>query len=107
MHILNLGWHNLLMIFSFCACITGLSLLIDTKSDKVNDLQESEQILFRMTFSYWMVYCVCFGLQKLGLPENEIVLMSINITAALSYFLTFACVLCLPLHRFSVKQVEQ
>jgi hypothetical protein len=45
MQILNLGWHNLLMIFSFGACITGLFLLIDTKSDKVNELEESEQIL--------------------------------------------------------------
>ena len=107
MQILNLGWHNLLMIFSFGACITGLLLLIDTKSDKLNELEESEQILIRMTFSYWMLYCVCVGLQKIGLPEGEIVLMSVNITAALSYFLTFACVLCLPLHRLSVKQVEQ
>ena len=107
MQILNLGWHNLLMIFSFGACITGLLLLIDTKSDKVNELEESEQILFRMTFTYWTVYCVCAGLQKIGLPEGEIVLMSVNIAAALSYFLTFACVLCLPLHRFSVRQVEQ
>lgn len=107
MQILSLGWHNLLMIFSFTACVTGLLLLIDTKSDKVNELEESEQILFRMTFTYWMVYCLCTALQKLGLPEGEIVFTSINITAALSYFLTFACVLCLPLHRLSVKQVEQ
>ncbi len=106
MQILNLGWHNLLIISSFCACIAGLLLLINTGSNEVNGL-EDEQILFRMTFTYWMVYCVCVGLQKIGLPEGEIVLMSVNITAALSYFLTFACVLCLPLHRFSVRQVEQ
>ncbi len=106
MQILNLGWHNLLIISSFCACITGLLLLIDTGSSEISKL-EDEQILFRMTFAYWMVYCVCFGLQKIGLPEDEIALMSVNITAALSYFLTFACVLCLPLHRFSVTQVEQ
>ena len=107
MQILNLGWHNLLMIFSFGACIIGLLLLIDTKSDKANELEESEQILFRMTFAYWMVYCICAGMQKVGLPDWEVMVMSVKITAALSYFLTFACILCLPLHRLSVKQVQE
>lgn len=107
MQMLNLGWHELLTIASFFACIAGLLLLIDTKQEQVNELEESEQILFRMTFAYWMVYCICAGMQKVGLPDWEVMVMSVKITAALSYFLTFACILCLPLHRLSVKQVQE
>lgn len=107
MQMLNLGLHNFLLVLSFFACIVGLLLLADTKQDQVNELEESEQILFRMSFAYWLVYCVCVGMVKIGLPDWEIMVMSVKITAALSYFLTFACVLCLPLHRLSVKQVEE
>jgi len=41
---------------------------------KWNELEETEQILFRMSFAYWMVYCVAFGIQKmlrLGNPAVE------------------------------------
>lgn len=107
MQTLNLGWHELLTIASFFACIIGLLLLVDTKQDQVSELEESEQILFRMSFAYWMVYCISVGMQKIGLPDWEVMVMSVKITAALSYFLTFACVLCLPLHRLSVKQVQE
>lgn len=105
MQTLNIIWHDLVVILSFAACIAGLFLLADTKY-QVNELEETEQILFRMSFAYWMVYCVAFGIQKLALPDWEIMLLSLKLTAALSYFLTFSCIVCLPLHRFSVRQVE-
>lgn len=108
MQMLNLGWHDYLVMISFAACITGLWLLSDSKQTQADELEETEQILFRMSFAYWMSYCVAVGLQKIALPEDwEIVLLSLRITAALSYFLTFACVVCLPLHRFAVRQVEE
>ncbi len=105
MQTLNIIWHDLVVILSFAACIAGLFLLADNKH-QVNELEETEQILFRMSFAYWMVYCVAFGIQKLALPDWEIMLLSLKLTAALSYFLTFSCIVCLPLHRFSVRQVE-
>ena len=106
MQMLNLGWHDYLVLLSFAACVTGLFLLSDGKKTQADDLEETEETLFRMTFAYWMVYCVAFGIQKIALPDWEILLLNLKITAALSYFLTFACVLCLPLHRFAVRQVE-
>jgi hypothetical protein len=33
--------------------------------------------------------------------------MTLKITTALSYFLTFSCILSLPLHRFAVHHVEE
>jgi hypothetical protein len=107
MQMLNLIWHDLLVFLSFAACIAGLFLLSDTDQTEVNELEETEQILFRMSFAYWMVYCVAFGIQKITLPDWEIVLLSLKLTAALSYFLTFSCIVCLPLHRFAVRQVEE
>lgn len=106
MQTLNLSWHDLIVFVSFAASIAGLFLLSDPTQSEVNELEETEQILFRMSFAYWMVYCVAFGIQKLALPDWEVLLLSLKLTAAFSYFLTFSCIVCLPLHRFSVRQVE-
>ena len=106
MQMLNLGWHDYLLLISFAACIAGLWLLFDSKQTEADDLEDTELTLFRMSFSYWMVYCAAFGIQKIVVPDWDIVLLNLRLTAALSYFLTFACILCLPLHRFAVRQVE-
>lgn len=101
------NWHTSILFLSFAACIAGLLLLLDTNNSQVDELEETEQILFRMTFTYWLVYCAAVGIQKIVLPDWEILLLSLKITSALSYFLTFACILCLPLHRLAVRQVEE
>ncbi|MEH2067689.1 MAG: hypothetical protein V7K47_05875 [Nostoc sp.] len=106
MHSLNIFSQEFVVAVSFVACILGLALLWDSKQQK-NDLEETEQILFRMSFSYWLVYCIAFGIEKIILPEWEFVLMTLRITTALSYFLTFSCVLSLPLHKFAVHRVEE
>jgi hypothetical protein len=106
MQILNLGWHDYLVLISFAACIAGLLLLYNGKQTQVDDLEETEHSLFSMSFSYWMVYCVAASIQKLCLPEWDIVLLSLKLTAAFSYFLTFSCVLSLPLTRLAVRHVE-
>lgn len=105
MHSLNLICHEFVVAVSFVASIAGLFLLWDNKSNQ-NDLEESEIILFRMCFSYWLVYCLAFGIEKIILPEWESVLLSLRLTTALSYFLTFSCILSLPLHKFAVHRVE-
>ncbi|WP_138497215.1 hypothetical protein [Nostoc sp. PA-18-2419] len=106
MHSLNIFSHEFVVAVSFVACILGLALLWDTKQQK-NNLEETEQILFRMSFSYWLVYCIAFGVEKIVLPEWESVLMTLRITTALSYFLTFSCIVSLPLHKFAVHRVEE
>lgn len=106
MNLLNLLRHEFLVAISFVACIFGLMLLRDSKSQK-DDIEETELILFRMSFTYWLVYCVAFGIDKIALPEWETIQMSLKITIALSYFLTFSCILSLPLHRFAVRQIEE
>lgn len=99
-------WHDSILFLSFIACIAGLFLL-SSNGSQADDLEETEQILFKMSFAYWMVYCAAFAIQNLPLPAWEILVLSVKLTGALSYFLTFACILCLPLHRFAVKQVEE
>ncbi|BAZ49724.1 hypothetical protein NIES4103_23360 [Nostoc sp. NIES-4103] len=106
MHSVNLLCHEVVVAVSFVACIVGLVLLWDTKKPK-NNIEETEEILFRMSFSYWLVYCVAFGIEKIVLPDWETVLITLKITTALSYFLTFSCILSLPLHKFAVHQVEE
>ena len=92
-------------MLSFVACVAGLGLLWD-KEQFETEMQETEKILFRMSFSYWLVYCVAFGIEKTVLPLGEAVLMSLRMTTALSYFLTFSCVICLPLHKFAMRRIQ-
>ncbi|BAY88734.1 MULTISPECIES: hypothetical protein [unclassified Tolypothrix] len=106
MHSVNIFCHEFVVAVSFVACIVGLFLLGDGKQQK-DEMEETEQILLRMSFSYWLVYCIAFGVEKVMVPSWEPMLMTLKITTALSYFLTFSCILSLPLHRFAVHQVEE
>jgi hypothetical protein len=106
MHGINLLCHEFVVAVSFVACIIGLVLLWDQNQPK-DDIEETEQILFRMSFSYWLVYCIAFGIEKMALPNWEPLIMSLKITTALSYFLTFSCILSLPLHKFAVHRIEE
>lgn len=105
MHQINFICHDFFVMLSFFACIAGLVLLWD-KDQLETEMQQTEKILFRMSFSYWLVYCVAFGIEKAVLPSGEAVLMSLRMTTALSYFLTFSCVLCLPLHKFAMRRIH-
>ncbi len=102
----NLFGHEFAVMISSIACILGICLLWDNEPPK-DDLEETEQILLRMSFSYWLVYCAAFGIEKIVLPEWEAITVTLKITTALSYFLTFSCILSLPLHKFAIHQVQE
>ena len=70
--------HNFAVTVSFIACIVGLILLRD-RNHQEDDLEITENILRRMSFSYWLVYCFAFATQKIISPELEIVLISLKI----------------------------
>ncbi|HEY9848607.1 MAG TPA: hypothetical protein V6D28_04050 [Leptolyngbyaceae cyanobacterium] len=103
----NLLWHDYLVVISFIGSIAGILLLNTGKQTQANQLTETEQMLMLLSFTCWTVYCFAVGTQKLFLPKCEIFLTNLQITAAIAYFLTFCCILSLPLHRFSVGQVEK
>ncbi|MDY6900387.1 MAG: hypothetical protein SWZ49_20270 [Cyanobacteriota bacterium] len=105
MHQINFTCHNFFVMLSFFACITGLIMLLDKKQLET-EMQQTEKILFRMSFSYWLVYCIAFGMEKIFLPFPEAVVMSLRMTTALSYFLTFSCIICLPLHKFAMRRIQ-
>ena len=103
----ELNWHDYLVMVSFVASIAGLVLLGDNRnSQPTDDRTLSEEILIKMSFTYWTVYCISvFGL-KLHLPEDTWLLLSLKLTAVLSYLLTASSILSLPLQRMAVRQVE-
>ncbi|MEO1373138.1 MAG: hypothetical protein AAFW70_02195 [Cyanobacteria bacterium J06635_10] len=105
MHSVNFICHEFFVMLSFVACIAGLVILWDKNQIK-NEIQQTEKILFRMSFSYWLVYCIAFGIEKIFLPSGEVLLMSLRMTTALSYFLTFSCIMCLPLHKFAMRRIQ-
>jgi len=53
-------------------------------TSQVDELEENKSCW--MSFAYWMVYCVAFGIQKMASPDWEILLLSLKLTAILSYF---------------------
>lgn len=101
----NLFCHEFVVAISFVACIVGLLLLRDKQGQ--DEAEATEKVLLRMSFTYWLVYCIAFGIQKIVLPTWEGLIMTLKITTALSYFLTFSCILSLPLHKFAVHEVEE
>jgi hypothetical protein len=102
----HLSWHDYLMTFSFFAAIGGIGLLFNGSQASESDWEITDRVLMLMTFTYWLVYCVAAGSQRFILPEWEMLLWSVKLTGVLSYLLTAACVLSLPLHRVSVRQPE-
>lgn len=103
----NLDWQDYIILLSFVASIAGLFLLVKTGETPSTEREAADRVLQLMTFAYWLVYCLAVGIQKLTLPDWEILLLSLKFTAILSYFLTFTCVLGLPLHHIAVSQKVQ
>ena len=103
----ELNWRDYLVMVSFVASIAGLVLLSDNRnSQPTDDRTLSEEILIKMSFTYWTVYCISvFGL-KLHLPEDSWLLLSLKLTTVLSYLLTASSILSLPLQRMAVRRVE-
>jgi hypothetical protein len=103
----ELNWHDYLVMVSFVASIAGLVLLGDNRnSQPTDDRTLSEEILIKMSFTYWTVYCISvFGL-KLHLPEDSWLLLSLKLTTVLSYLLTASSILSLPLQRMAVRRVQ-
>ena len=94
------------MVFSFIASIAGIALLLTDKSMQDDPSDATDYMLLLMTFTYWLVFCAAFAAEKWILPEWETLLMSVRLTGVISYLLTAACILSLPLHRVSVRQPE-
>jgi hypothetical protein len=103
----ELNWHDYLVTVSFVASIAGLVLLGDNRnSQPTDDRTLSEEILIKMSFTYWTVYCISvFGL-KLHLPEDSWLVVSLKLTTVLSYLLTASSILSLPLQRMAVRRVQ-
>ncbi|MEA5571521.1 hypothetical protein [Calothrix sp. UHCC 0171] len=102
----NVFCHEIFVAISAIACMAGLALLWSRKPSD-DETEATESILLKMSFSYWLVYCVAFGVQKLIVPDWENVTGTLRLTTTLSYLLTFSCIVCLPLHKFAVHEIEE
>jgi threonine/homoserine efflux transporter RhtA len=98
--------HGFAVATSAIACVFGIWLLWGEKQGK-GEYSETEATLLRMSFSYWLVYCVAFGIEHQVLTDWEALKTTLRITTALSYLLTFSCILSLPLHKFAVHPGEE
>lgn len=107
----ELNWHDYLVMVSCVASIAGLVLLGEptaTGSPKPADEKAlSEEILIKMSFTYSIVYSISALGLNFPLPEDSIVLLSLKFSTVLSYLLTAASILSVPLQRMAVRQVEE
>lgn len=103
---LELNWHDYLVMVSFAASVAGLVLVRDRKSKPADDRTLSEEMLIEMSFTYWIVYCISVAGLKFHLPEDSWLLLSLKLSTVLSYLLTASSILSLPLQRMAVRQVE-
>ncbi len=103
----ELNWHDYLVMVSFVASIAGLVLLGDRNSKPADDGALSEELLIKMSFTYSIVYSMSALGLKIPMPEDSLLLMSLKFSAVLSYLLTASSILSLPLQRMAVRQVEE
>jgi hypothetical protein len=102
----ELNWHDYLVMVSFVASIAGIVLLGDRNSQPTDHRTLSEEILIKMSFVYSIVYSISVLGLKMPLPEDNWLLASLKLTTVLSYLLTVSSILSLPLQRMAVRQIE-
>lgn len=104
----GIHWHDYLLAASLLAAVMGVGVLLKGQSaSPVSEHQATTETLLRMTFIYWIVYCLAIGLQKFDLLEAPSWIICLKLTSVLSYFLTFSSLLCLPLHHFEARRQPQ
>lgn len=97
--------HTLLLGLSFPAALLGLGLVIKTAvAEDANPTQQTTEHLLRMIFVYWALYCLAIFAQKLLLPDYSELTLPLKLTGVLTYLLTLASLLCLPLHLIEAKR---
>jgi peptidoglycan biosynthesis protein MviN/MurJ (putative lipid II flippase) len=93
---------------SFFASAVGLYLLYHHTAIRNEDLDESQWMLFAMSFAYWMMHCVAIAVQP-WIPQEWVwALFGLKFCAVMSALLTFSCALSLPLNEISAaNRVEE
>jgi len=101
------GWQDLTVLISAIACIAGLVLLFVFPDRASSEREQTDHQLMAMIFGYWLVHCLAVGLLRLNWQPGEFMLNSVKMTSVLTYFLTWASLFSLPLHRISaIREVE-
>ncbi|MGB8700030.1 MAG: hypothetical protein WCD18_11495 [Thermosynechococcaceae cyanobacterium] len=99
-----LSWHDYLLITSCLTSAVGLTVFCHCPIPEPNAAEATQETLVRMTFIYWMLYC----LSRLGQlwcdSTAQDFVCSLRVLALLSYVLTFCCVVSLPLHTIEQRR---
>lgn len=100
-----LSWHHWILILSALSSFVGLCWLCADCRNDLNDLTDAEsthQTLFRMAFAAWLMYCAAVLGETLCLNFADE--CGLRVLSALSYVVTFCCVLGIPLH--AIEQLQ-
>lgn len=88
-------------IVSFFGSALGLFALYYSEDLRDKDLDQTQWMLFSMTFGYWMMHCTAIALVRWVPQDWMVVSMGVKLTALGSALLTFSCGLSLPLNQIA------
>jgi hypothetical protein len=93
----NLSWHEYLVTLSCFTSVVGLIAFGRAQDKDPTESKAMQETVVRMTFVYWIVYCLSSFGDRMGDLMPQDFACSLRILALLSYVLTFCCILTLPL----------
>jgi hypothetical protein len=93
-----LSWHDVLLIFSGLTSLAGVGYVYRWAIEEPTASQALQETLMRLTFVYWIVFCVSSLGQRLVTFLSSDLAYQLKILSLLCFMLTFCCLLSLPLH---------
>jgi peptidoglycan biosynthesis protein MviN/MurJ (putative lipid II flippase) len=107
-YITHSAFMHAVTIVSFFASALGLFALYYNEDIRNEDLDQTQWMLFAMTFGYWMMHCTAIAMVRWVPQDWMVVLMGVKLTALGSALLTFSCGLSLPLNQIAEEnQTEE
>ena len=99
-----LSWHDVLLIFSAVTSLVGVGYVSRYALEDPTVSQALQETLTRLTFVYWIVFCISRLGQRLVTFLPYDLACQLKILALLCFMLTFCCLLSLPLHLIERQQ---
>lgn len=107
-YITHSAFMHAMTIVSFFGSALGLFALYYNEDIRNKDLDQTQWMLFAMTFGYWMMHCTTIALVRWIPQDWMVVLMGVKLTALGSALFTFSCGLSLPLNQIAEQnQTEE
>lgn len=94
----TLAWHDGVLLLSCVTSLVGLCWVCQSPIAEPTEAEAAQETMVRLTFVYWMVYCLAHWASQLCDGSPHPVACSLRLMTLFAFLLTFCCVFSLPLH---------